>query len=130
MISKLTSLSAMALIGSLGVAAAQSPPSKAHTPPTAAQLNADTHNGTILNGGHGPKFDLGWNYFHIQFCFSFYSGSTFYLYFYPIEGGSWFTTDPNFQALFYPACGTGNFSGVYVTATDGTWNYAEVFDYK
>jgi hypothetical protein len=27
-------------------------------------------------------------------------------------------------------CGTGNWAGVYVTNSNGTWNDAELFDYK
>ena len=132
MVFKLTSLAAMTLIGSLGVAAAQTPPSappKGAAPPTAAQVSADTASGTIASGGLA-KVGTGWNYFHIRYCYSFYSGSTFYLYFYPTEGGYWYTTDSRFQGLIFPACGTGNYAGVYVTNTNGTWNYAEVFDYK
>jgi hypothetical protein len=131
MFSKLTSLAAMALIGSLGVAAAQSaaPAPKGSTPPSAAQVSSDTLGGSIANGGKA-NVATGWYYFHIKYCYSFYSGSTFYLYFYPAEGGSWYTTDLRFQGLIYPACGTGNWTGVYVTNTNGTWGYAQVFDYK
>jgi hypothetical protein len=46
------------------------------------------------------------------------------------RGGSWFTSDSHFQGLIEPACGTGNWAGVYITNSNGTWNDAELFDYK
>jgi hypothetical protein len=134
---KLTSFAAMALIGSMGFAAAQTatppqtPSPRGITPPTSAQVSADTAGGSIASGGSlKSAAATGWNFFHIKFCYAFYSGSTFYLYLYPTEGGYWYTTDSHFQGLLYPACGTGNWAGVYVTNTSGTWNYAEVYDYK
>ena len=132
MITKLSFLATMTLIGSLGVAVAQtrSPAasSGARTPPTPTQVSAQTAEGTIVNGGAAVA--TGWHFFHIQYCLAFYSGSTFYLYFYPAEGGFWFTSDSHFQGLIEPACPIGNWTGVYVTNSNGTWNDAELFDYK
>jgi hypothetical protein len=133
MLSKLTSLGAMALIGSLGVAAAQTPTSaqpRAAAPRTAAEVSADTANGARQSGGKVPNYVAGWNYFHISYCQSFYYGSTYYLYFFPTTGGYWYTANPYFQALISPACGTGNWAAVYVYDSSGDWNYANVYSFQ
>jgi hypothetical protein len=133
MISRLSLLTTVALIGSLGAAAAQQTPSpQAVTPPSASQVMSDTAQGAIANGGKGAGTNAttGWNFFHIRYCYSFYYGSTFYTYFYPTEGGYWYTTDQRFQQQLYPNCVTGNWSGVYVTSTSGTWAYLTTYDYK
>src|ERR1700736_5037750 len=131
--SKLTFLATMTLIGSLGGAVAQSPaPGRAggKTPPlTAEQVSAATKGGKVANGAI-PPVPVGWNYFHITYCEAVYSSGVWYLFVFPAEGGSWFTSDPRFQGLLEPACQTGNWVGFYVFNPDGSYSNVRVFDYR
>jgi len=130
---KLTFLAMMTLIGSLGVAVAQSSaPERAggKTPPlTAEQVSTATKGGKVANGAI-PKVPTGWNYFHITYCEGVYSGGAWYLFVFPGEGGYWFTSDPRFQGLLEPACQTGNWVGFYVFNPDGSYSNVRVFDYR
>jgi hypothetical protein len=132
--SKLTFLATMTLISSLGVAVAQSPVpggASGKTPPlTAQQVSAATNGGKIANGAIPKKAPTGWNYFHITYCEATYSSGVWYLFVFPAEGGSWFTSDPRFQGLLEPACQTGNWVGFYVFNPDGSYSNVRVFDYK
>jgi hypothetical protein len=134
--SKLTFLATMTLIGSLGVAVAQSPVpggASGKTPPlTAEQVSAATNGGQIANGAVSKKAPVptGWNYFHITYCEALYSSGVWYLFIYPVEGGSWYTTDARFQGMLEPACQTGNWVGFYVFNTNGSYSNVRVYDYK
>src|SRR5947209_5685999 len=116
MISKITTLATLALIGSLGVAAAQNASvgtvqPKATPPITAQSHSAATHGGRVATGGSAVT--TGWHYFHATNCAGYYDGSTTWVYVFPSEGGYWYSSNSVFQGIYENQCSVGNWTAVY-----------------
>ena len=132
-----TVLAIMALLGFFGVAEAQTAENEPLTAPpqiTPELHRALTNGGTVSNGASMSSAGdavappvLGWNYVHATNCLGYTDGTTTWLYVYPQEGGSWFTSNPSFQNTIAPACQTGNWLAFYQVNSRGAWN--QVFTY-
>lgn len=87
---------------------------------------------TFVNGGApGPNTGLGWNYGHINNCYTQVDGSTTWFYAFIQEGGYGFTNNPAFATTLSPACQTGNFIGVFVTSLNPfRWTQVATFTFK
>ena len=88
-----------------------------------------TGGGLNTTGANVGNKVIGWNYEQIRYCEGFYSGSAFYLYVYPSQGGCWYTTDPNFQHVLEPECAAGHWVAFYVYNSAGNWNYLYTYYY-
>jgi hypothetical protein len=140
-----TVLTLIALVGGLGMAAAQDTPSKQPTPPiemTSEMHNALTQNGTVTEGAvfsapeartgatAVPLAVFGWNYVHATTCLSYWDGTNYWLYVFPAEGGSWFTGTPTHQYTIAPACQTGNWLAFYIYNANGNWDRVQTYTYR
>ena len=119
-------------LGSLGAAGAQAPtpPPKGPTP-TTAELDALTGHGAVRSrSASTTAAALGWNFFHIFYCYGFYSGGNFYQMWFSNEGPSWLTLDGNLQHQVDPSCSSGNWVGVNVVDTSGAFNAVRTYSFR
>ena len=133
----------IALLGCLGMAAAQDSQSQSPTPPvvmTPELHNKLTQDGTISEGGgvssteartSGTRLVSGWNFVHAANCVSYWDGSSYWLYIYPQEGGYFFTGNSPHQYTIAPACQTGYWLAFHVyNVTNGAWDQVQTYTYK
>ena len=139
-------LTMVALLGCLGMTEAQDTQSEPPTQPfliTPQLHNELTQGGAVSNGASMSSSAalthdvvvtnavVGWNYVYATNCHSFWDGSTTWLYVYPLEGGSWYTSNLYFQTIIAPACQTGNWLAFHVYNTNGNlWNQVYTYTYK
>jgi hypothetical protein len=145
-ISLYTVLTMIALLGCLGMAAAQDTQSKQPTPPVlmSPELHNElTQDGTLSEGAGfssteartsetgAPRLVSGWNFVHATTCLSYWDGVSYWLYVYPPEGGYWFTGNPTHQYTIAPACQTGYWLAFYVyNVTIGAWDRVQTYTYR
>lgn len=94
--------------------------------------------GQLSSDGATTQAVLGWNYFHVRNCYLDGSGSitspTFYVF--PVETSVLsfiFTTSPAFIQTIAPACQTGNWIAVFITAISGStlsWNAVYTYAFR
>jgi hypothetical protein len=122
-----TMLTMIALLGCLGMAAAQDPKSQPPMPPV-------ENDGKISAGANvsstAPPPVIGWNYVHATVCQGYWDGTTYWLYVYPPEGGFWATSNLTFQITIAPACQTGYWLAFHIYDLLGSWDRVQTYTYK
>ncbi len=109
-------LAVILVLGSLGIAAAQS---------------SEPH-GTLGKGepSEGPATQaivIGFNFYHASSCATF---SGVFVFVAREDNSTWFTTDVATIALLTPACQTGNFVGFRVINASLVFDQVFVFPFK
>jgi hypothetical protein len=140
-ISLSTVLTLIALMGGLGMVAAQSTPPTPPVEMTPQLHNALTQDGTVSEGSSvsataartsetvTPQA-IGWNFVHATTCLSYWDGTNYWLFIYPAEGGLWYTGTPTHQYTIAPACQTGNWLAFLVYNASGNWDRVQTYTYK
>src|SRR5262245_36575338 len=122
----------MVLLGSLGIAGAQTELSTEFVTITPSAHRSLTRNGTVGSGAWMsslaavgteaiPQVATGWYFVHAYNCQGFLDGTTTWLYIFTPEGSTWWTNSPGLQNTIAPACQTGNLLAFFVTSTSGAW---------
>lgn len=102
------------------------------TPQLHSQL---TNDGKLLTGhlsakGAAPQLTAGlWYYVHAAYCQAYYISGVTYLYFYPREGGVWFTSISGFQNSLNNQCTSGNWVGFHANSIN-SWDQIRTYYYK
>jgi hypothetical protein len=125
MIFKSTLLALIVFLGSLTVAAAQSPGKSSDSETVSG-------GGAQFNGSDSTtRAVLGWNYTHAAYCLTLFDGSTTWFYVVAPDGSFWFTSNALFEAALAPACQTGNMIAINVFNLTGLqWNGALTLPFK
>jgi hypothetical protein len=127
-------LTAIALLWSIGVAAAQvaiTPEMLPKVPKSKVGGSAPLHGGGATVNAQGNVV-LGWNFFHATNCEWITDGVNNFLYVFPPEGGFWFVANDVLasQALL-TGCVNGYFEAVNViNSSTGSFNAIFTYDFK
>jgi hypothetical protein len=129
MVTKRTALVTILLLGSIDLARAQGVP----TGSGAQEGSASNHQQAKSGGGKSQaapsaSVALGWNFVHATNCNMVFDGFAHTLIVYPQEGGTWSTTDTDFQNILEPQCSQGNWIAFFVFDQFGDWN--QIFTYS
>jgi hypothetical protein len=111
-------LAVILLLGSLGIAAAQS--SEPHGTLGHGQPNED--------GPITQAIVIGFNFYHASYCTTPTPG--LFIFVAREDNSAWFTADVATMALLTPACQTGNFVGIHVTNIELVFDQVIVFPFK
>jgi hypothetical protein len=109
---KLTRLVVVSLLTALGsgIAASAQSPKSPPSPPSQVVKLVPPHVGNGGSPKHGSAaLPVGWYTFHIANCSVYFTATGPVLYIFPLEGGYWYTSNPDFKAVILPACQTGNY---------------------
>jgi hypothetical protein len=98
-------LAVILVLGSLGIAAAQS-----------SEPNKPLGKVEPGEGGTIAAVVIGWNFFHVFACTTRSSGNVF-TWISQEDGNNWTTSDLATIAMLTPSCQTGNFVGFHVIST-------------
>ncbi len=135
---RFTLLVSFALASLLTVAGAQiqskaAPPAPKENPIITAPANM--MGGKMVKGDSQgsitpDSWTIGWNYFHIQNCTTYYWNGTYYLVMYFQEGPYAYTADTNFEPAIYPACQSGNWIAFYAYDYNGDWEQVWTYTFQ